>query len=170
MFPGGTQVERKRLQSLPRVTIGELINKYKLAIEARAVDSFWLSRKKGQLRRRPEKIAQSHFALFTKGVLDGRAGIVLREFSSGIGVVDIGVIFYSTLHLVEMKILKAKFTGAEQLEQYMRTEGRNEGHLLVIDTLKPSSKFELPARFESSSGTIKVYRVDVNPIPPSSLS
>ena len=104
-FPGGTEVERKRLHRLPRITIGALLQEFKDAIEARAIDAYWLSRKKGKLRLKPEKIAQTQLALFTRGVLLHRRGIVLREMSSGIGFVDIGVIFSSTLHLVEIKVL-----------------------------------------------------------------
>lgn len=170
LFPGGTEAERSRLERLPKMTIGVLLAEFKHAVEARAIDAFWLSRKKGTLRSKPEKIAQTQFALFTRGVLLNRPGIVLREISSGVGFVDIGVILSSTLHLVEMKVLTGQFTGAEQLEQYMRTERRNEGSLLIVDTLEPGKKLDLPTRIDTPSGGIKVYRVDVNPIPPSNLS
>jgi len=168
-FPGGTEPERKRLQRLPRTTIETLLKEFKHAVEARAVDVFWQSRTKGKLQPNPETIAQSQFALFTWGVLRNR-GIVLREIYSGIGFVDIGVIFSSTLHLIEIKVLTKKFEGPKQLEQYMKTEGRNKGSLLIIDTLKPNSKLNLPKSIITPSGTIKVYQVDINPFPPSSLN
>jgi hypothetical protein len=168
-FPGGTESERKRLQRLPRRTIGNLLGEFKHAIEARAIDVFWQSRKKGKLRPNPEKIAQALFAVFTKGVL-GNRGILLREISSGIGFVDIGVMFTSTLHLVEVKVLTGKFEGPEQLDQYMKAERRNEGSLLIIDALEPGNKLDLPESIHSPSGIIKVYLVDINPNPPSSLN
>jgi hypothetical protein len=169
-FPGGTELERKKLQRLPRITIGALLKEFKHAVEARAIDAYWVSRKRGDLRPKPEKIVQTQFALFTWGVLYNRPGIILREVSSGIGFVDIGVVFSSTLHLVEIKVLTGQFTGAEQLEQYMITEGRNEGSLLIVDALEPGNKLDLPSLIDTSSGTIKVYRVDINPPCPSSLS
>ncbi len=171
-FPGGTEAERRRLQQVPRLTIEALLGEFKHAVEARAIDMFWLSRRKGNLRPKAEKIAQGQFALFTKGVLVYRPGIVVRELSSGIGFVDIGVILSSpTLHLVEMKVLRAKeFKGAEQLEQYMKTERRNEGSLLIVDALAPDDKLDLPERIPTPSGVIRVYRVDINPLPPSSLT
>jgi len=167
-FPGGVEIERKRIQCLPRRTIRTLLLEFKQAVEARAIDGFWKSRTKGNLRQNPEKIAQTLFAMFATGVLKDQ-GILLREISSGIGFVDIGVIFSSTLHLVEIKVLTQKFQGPEQLEQYMKNEGRSEGSLLVIDTLKPGNKLDLPKVIPTLSGMIKVYSVDVNPAPPSRL-
>ena len=167
-FPGGTEPERKRLQHLPRRTVGTLLKEFKHAVEARAIDMFWISRTKGKLRSSPEKIAQGLLAVFTKGVLKGQ-GIILREINSGIGFVDIGIIFSTILHLVEVKVLTGKFEGPEQLEQYMRTERRNQGSLVVIDTLNPENKIDLPELIPTLSGIIKVYRVDINPCPPSKL-
>jgi len=169
-FPGGTEEERKSLARLPRVTIEILLEEFRQAIEARAIDVFWQSRKKGVLMPNPETIAQALFALFTKGVLLNRSGVVLREMNSGIGFVDIGVMFSSVLHLVEMKILTGKFTGVEQLGQYMKTEKRNKGALVVLDALKPGNKLDLPQSIVISSGIVRVYSVDINPVPPSSLS
>lgn len=98
-----------------------------------------------------------------------RSGIVLREFQSGIGFVDIGIIFSSTLHLVEIKVITDDFTGLSQLEQYMKTEKRQEGSLLIFDSLKPDKKIDLPTCINSSAGVVNIYRVDINPRPPSSL-
>jgi hypothetical protein len=157
------------LQVAPRRTVSNLLREFKHAVEARAIDVFWQSRKKGNLRPKPEEIAQALFAVFTKGVLGDR-GIVLREMNSGIGFVDIGVIFSSTLHLIEVKVLTGKFEGPEQLEQYMKTERRNEGSLLLVDTLESGNKLYLPELIHTSSGIIKVYQIDINPVPPSSLN
>ncbi len=96
---------------------------FKRAVEARAVDAFWDSRKKRILRSRPEKIAQGRLAVFARGVVGGD-GLVLREIASGIGFVDVGVSFGGALHLIELKILKRQPTGANQLATYMTTEGR----------------------------------------------
>ena len=169
-FPCGTELEKKKLQQVPKLTIGILLNEFRHATEARAIDAFWISRKQGTLRQKPEKIAQSLFALFTKGTLINRSGIVLREFQSGIGFVDVGIIFSSTLHLVEIKILTDDFTGLGQLEQYMKTERRQEGSLLIFDSLRPDKKIDLPALINTSAGVIKVYKVDINPRPPSCLN
>jgi len=166
-FPGGVEAEKKRLQHSRR-SIEALLAEFKQAVEARAIDGFWLSRTKGRLMPNPERIAQTNFALFAIGVLGDR-GILLREMGSGIGFVDIGVIFSSTLHLVEIKVLTQKFLGPAQLEQYMKTEGRSKGSLLVIDTLPPKNKLDIPEEVNTPSGMIRVYRVDVNPPPPSSL-
>ncbi len=169
-FPGGTELEREKLLRLPKLTIDILLNEFSDATEARAIDAFWVSRKQGTLQHRPEKIAQSLFSLFTKGALLNRPGIVLREFQSGIGFVDVGIIFSSTLHLVEIKVLTDDFTGLSQLEQYMKTEKRQEGSLLIFDSLKPDKKKDLPLRIPTSAGLVKIYRVDINPHPPSSLN
>lgn len=168
-FPGGTEPEKIKLQHLPKITIDILLNEFRHAIEARAIDTFWISRVKGTLQRRPEKIAQGLFVLFTSGTLINRSGIVLREFQSGIGFVDVGIIFSSTLHLVELKVIKDDFTGLGQLEQYMKTEKRQEGSLLIFDSQKPDKKEDLPARINTSAGVVKIYRADINPRPPSSL-
>jgi hypothetical protein len=167
-FPGGTELERKRIQKLPKRTVGALLKEFKFAVEARAIDVFWQSRKQGKLQPNPEKIAQTQFVLFTVGVLRNR-GIVFREISSGIGFVDIGLVFSSTLHLIEVKVLTAKFEGAAQLERYMRTERRNEGSLLIIDSRAPNNKLDLPEVIRTPSGIIKVYQVDINPPLPSGL-
>lgn len=169
-FPGGTEVEGEKLRHLPKLTIDILLNEFSGATEARAIDAFWVSRKQGTLQQRPEKIGQALFTLFTKGTLVNRSGIVLREFQSGIGFVDVGIIFSSTLHLVEIKVITDKFTGLSQLEQYMKAEKRQEGSLLIFDSLKPDKKIDLPARINTSVGVVKVYRVDINPFPPSSLN
>lgn len=169
-FPGGTETERRKLQLISKLTIDTLLNEFIHATEARAVDAFWISRKKGTLRQKPEKIAQALFAVFTRGTLINRSGIVLREFLSGIGFVDIGIIFSSTLHLVEIKILSEEFTGPNQLEAYMNTEQRSEGSLLIFDSIAPDKKINLPSRIDTTAGVIKVYNVDINPSIPSSMN
>lgn len=168
-FPGGTEIEKKKILQVPKLTIEILLNEFRNATEARAIDAFWISRKLGTLRKKPEKIAQSLFALFTKGIFLNRSDIVLREFQSGIGFVDVGIIFSSTLHLVEIKILTDRFSGLGQLEQYMKTEKRPEGSLLIFDSLRPDKKIDLPALINITTGVIKVYKVDINPQLPSRL-
>jgi hypothetical protein len=170
LFPGGTDLEKEKLRNLPKLTIEILLNEFCDAIEARAVDAFWVSRKKGTLQHKPEKIGQTLLSLFAKGALLNRSGLVLREFQSGIGFVDVGIIFSSTLHLVEIKIITDDFTGLGQLEQYMKTEKRREGSLLIFDSLEPDRKINLPLNIKTSIGMVKVYRVEINPSPPSSLN
>lgn len=169
-FPGGTELEKEKLHHLTKITIGMLLNEFKHATEARAIDTFWISRIKGNLRRRPEEIAKALFALFTKGTLINRPGIILSEFQSGIGFVDVGIIFSSTLHLVEIKVITKDFTGLSQLEKYMETENRHEGSLLIFDSIQPDKKKDIPGHINVSAGVVKIYRVDINPRPPSSLN
>ncbi len=167
-FPGGLEKEKREIQKSSRRSISSLLNLFKRAVEARGIDGFWKSRKKLKLKSRPEGIAQSLFGTFAYGVLDGK-GIVIRELLSGIGYVDVGVVFTSVLHLVEMKVITGQFEGPSQLEQYMRTEGRREGHLLVIDSRPPERKIDLPEIIQLEIGVIKVTVVDINPSIPSSL-
>ena len=66
VFPRGVSPERRSLLRAPRRNIRVLLNEFRSAVEARAVDSFWTSRKRGELRPRPEKIAQALLAVFAK--------------------------------------------------------------------------------------------------------
>jgi len=167
---GDLEPERKKLQQLQKLTISTLLNSFTQAVQARGIDAYWESRTKNKLRAKPETIAQSHLALYTQGVLSNRSGIILREFNSGVGFVDIGVIFSSTLHLVELKILEKDLKGIPQLEQYMKTEKRGEGSLVVFDPLSFGKKIAIPNRINTPSGIIKIYPIDLNPIPPSKMN
>lgn len=169
-FPGGTEVESKRLRQVPKLSVEILLNEFSSATESRGIDAFWKSRKQGILQHKPEKIGQALFSLFTKGALVNRSGIVLREFQSGIGFVDVGIIFSSILHLVEIKVMTDGFTGLSQLEQYMKAEKRKEGSLLIFDSLKPDKKIEIPTRIVTPTGLVKIYSIDINPFAPSSLN
>ncbi len=170
MFPGGIVKEKENFSYLPRLTINHLLDMFCSAVEARAVDQFWVSRKKGLLRDHPEKIGQGLFATFVEGSLIFRNGLSIKEFQSGIGFVDFVVVLSTIPHLIEMKVLKDSFSGANQLEQYMKTERRNRGSLLVFDSGLSQVKIDLPPRIETATGKIKVYRADINPKPPSSLN
>jgi len=142
-----------------------LITEFRSVVESRAVDAFWKSRRRHHLRAKPEKIAQGLLAVFAKGVLGGN-GVVLREIASGIGFVDVGVLFGKVLHLIELKILKGKFTGAGQLATYMRTEGRREGWLLLVDVRAKRQGQDIPATINVPPGKIRTVVVSVNPPPP----
>jgi hypothetical protein len=157
------------LNKSKRVTIESLLLNFKSIVEAGAIDSFWKSRKKNQLKDKPEKIAQALLASCLKMALNGK-GIVVRELSSGIGFVDLGVMLSSALHLIEVKILTKGFLGVEQLWQYMKTENRRRGILVVLDAMSPDKKVEIPKKIESKSGEINVLVIDINPSPPSSLN
>ncbi len=148
-----------------RRSIAALLSEFKRAVEARAIDAFWDSRKKHRLRPRPEKIAQGLLAVFAKGVV-GNDGLVLREIASGIGFVDVGVSFGRVLHLIELKILKGRLTGAHQLATYMQTEGRGEGWLVLIDVRQHRNLDAVAARLDTSAGPIRTLLVDVNPAAP----
>jgi hypothetical protein len=146
-----------------------LLSEFKKAIEARALDTLWTSRKKGILRPKPEEIVQGALAMFARGVL-GNDGLVLREIASGVGFVDVGIAFGKTLHLVELKILKGQLTGPNQLAAYMRTEQRREGWLLLIDVRKTrSAQNKTPETIDTPDGVIRVVIVDANPHAPHSL-
>jgi hypothetical protein len=167
-FPGGVKTERRLLLQQPRVTIQSIIKGFVCAIEARAIDTFWYSRKKGKLAKRPEKIGQALFAVFAKGVLsDHRFGLVLREVFSGRGFVDIAVIVRTTIHLIEMKLIRSNFTGVSQLQTYMKTENRKHGWLVYFDARDPARRDDIPPSIDTPSGTISVVGIDINPIVPS---
>ncbi len=168
-FPGGVSKDVKFLSRQRRQTIAAVLKRFREAVESRAIDTFWQSRKQGKLARNPELIGQGLLAVFVRGVLSpDHKGLVLREVYSGIGYVDVSVIFASTLHLIEMKMLKSKFVGPSQLENYMKTEQRNEGWLVVFDARHPSRKtVTIPDSIPTHAGNIRVVVVDINPTPPS---
>lgn len=148
-----------------RRSLRALLSEFKAAVEGRAVDAFWRSRRRHCLRAKPEKVAQGLLAVFAKGVIGSR-GLVLREISCGIGFVDIGITFGSVLHLIELKILKRKVTGVCQLATYMRTEHRPHGWLVLFDTLRASCRKPMPAKIKTSAGLIHTLTVELNPQPP----
>lgn len=73
------------------------------------------------------------------------------------------------IHLVEVKVLKGKFVGPQQLEQYMKSEHRSTGFLLVLDSNPPANKRSLPQRIETSAGLIQLITIDINPLSPSRM-
>ena len=160
--------QRKRLKERRR-SILEILECFRDSTEARNIDVFWDSRKKLQLRKRAEKIGQSMLSQFIQGVLTNRGGRLFREIYSGVGFVDIAVMFGNVPHLIELKVLKCQFQGPAQLETYMKNEKRKEGWLLIFDARPHSRKTDLPERMKRKAGTIKIVVVDLNPAPPSSL-
>jgi hypothetical protein len=150
-----------------RVTIRSIVFGFAHAVESRALDAFWRSRKKGNLVTRPEKIGQALFASYALGVLGGRkSSLVLREIKSGIGFVDLGVILGSGIHLIEMKVITSKFTGASQLEAYMKTENRKYGWLVFFDSRPIAARRPVPTSLKTPAGTIMVVGIDINPAIP----
>lgn len=166
LFPGGTVLEQRRLRRRPRITIEAILDEFRKAVEARAVDVFWESRKRGKLHRRPEKIAQGLFAVFAKAMIRDK-GNIIREMLSGIGFVDVGVLISKGMHLVELKMLTGVFVGPDQLAHYMALEGRQRGHLIVIDARRPGKKADLPSTIRVPPGIVNVCLVDINPVAPS---
>jgi hypothetical protein len=163
-FPGGVSDERRRIARAARREIGSVLAEFKRATEARAVDAFWLSRASQQLVRRPETIGQALLGMFLQGVvLSG--GFSTREIGSGTGYVDILVFFSSTPHLVELKVLKNRFQGPSQLNEYMRHEKRHVGWLVVFDARGSGSG--LPTSVNVSAGVVNILRIDINPVAPS---
>ncbi len=147
-----------------------MLEQYRHGIESRAIDMFWKSRSARKLKPQPESIAKGAFALLAHGFLQGH-GHFLREFASGVGFVDVGIILSSLLHIVEFKILSTgAFTGPSQLEQYLRNEGRKEGWLVVIDARPAHLKTRLPTSVPLANGRIAhVVVVDINPTAPSKV-
>lgn len=161
-FRNGLGPARNRIRHRRR-SIGALLYEFQRAVEGKAVDAFWKSRRQGRLRPSPEKIGQALLAVFAKGVI-GDSGLVLREMSSGIGFVDVGLSFGGVLHLVELKIMKSAATGANQLSQYMRTERRREGWLLLLDVRRTQDV--VPQTFTSAAGVVRTVLVNLNPQAP----
>jgi hypothetical protein len=170
IFGGGLSVEKGRLKRLKRRTLAVVLEDFRHTTEARAVDAFWVTRKKGVLITRPEKIAQLALVQYFSGVITQRGGLLFQQFKSGIGWVDVGIVLSSSLHLIELKVLTGKFTGASQLEKYMISERKKRGYLVVFDARPPTKKTSIPTTIVTSAGVINVLVVDINPPAPSSLS
>jgi hypothetical protein len=156
------------LARLPRVTIRKFLEEFKSTIEAEAVNSFWESRTKGILKKRPEKLGQELLGVFARTKLAAR-GSAIREAVSGIGFVDVLLTFSSgLLHVVELKMLKGKdIPGPAQLETYMNHKKRPEGWLVFFDARKPIMRRAVPTIFKRASGTIRTLLIEINPVPPS---
>lgn len=165
-FPRGLSTERRQFRTLRRITISQLLASYKHSVESRTIDAFWLSRKAGRLRSRPEIIGQDLLALFAVGVLQDR-GLVLKELFSGVGFVDVAIIISQVAHIIELKILKATMKGAGQLQQYMRNEKRKVGWLILFDARPMSRKNTIPSQIGTPVGIIRTIVIDINPVIPS---
>ncbi len=157
--------ERRRLLGNRR-TIRKILFELKTAVESRAIDVFWVSRKKNRLRNKPEKVAQGLLAVFGKGTLLN-TGLVLRELFSGIGFVDVAVIIARTLHLIEVKIVKGSFAGIEQLGSYMKTEHRKEGWLICFDARPERKQNDIQSQIILPHGVVRTVVVNINPTKPS---
>lgn len=165
-FPGGVSAERKQLSNRPR-SISNMLQQFKRSVQGRGVDAFWESRMANKLKPTPESIGQALIAQFIAGVLNGK-GVMFREVGSGIGFVDIVVMLSTTPHLIELKILRGKMTGASQIQTYMRTEDRRTGWLILFDARPDNSREgEIPESLDVPEGRIKIVVVDINPVPPS---
>lgn len=158
---------RVRLRARRR-SIQALLGEFRAAVEARAIDVFWDSRQGHRLRSRPEKIAQALLAVFAKAVI-GSDGLILKEISSGIGFVDVGISFGHIMHIIELKILKAQLAGVNQLAAYMQTEGRNTGWLVLVDARRAARRAAIPRSVNTQAGSIKTVLIDVNPAAPHTL-
>ena len=167
-FPGGVSQELTKIRTKSRLTIRQILERFRSAIESRAIDLFWKSRRNERLRSRPEEIAQGLLAVFVKAIMQRlESGYMLREFLSGIGYVDVGIILSSIIHLVELKVISSSFDGVSQLQTYMKTEERNEGWLVVLDARPSSKRNSIPVKIETSDGVVRVIHIDINPTPPS---
>ena len=96
-------------------------------------------------------------------------GLVWREVLSGVGFVDLVLVFSRTPHLIELKIMKTHYDGAVQLGAYMETEGRHQGWLVLFDARRVARRSEVPPKTIVSSGVINNVIIDINPIAPSRI-
>jgi hypothetical protein len=167
-FPGGISRKRRLLQAKQRVTISSLLDGFRHAVESRAIDTFWVSRKANELRPKPERIGQALLSVFAKGVLSNR-GLVWREVLSGIGFVDVVLVLGRIPHLIELKIMKSRYDGAAQLGSYMKTECRRAGWLVLFDARRHPRSDDLPAKVGLADGIINNIIIDINPVAPSHL-
>jgi hypothetical protein len=147
-----------------------MLEEFRDTVEAEAVNSFWESRAKGKLKRRPEKLGQEILGVFASAKLAGR-GAAIREAVSGTGFVDVLVTFSSgLLHIVELKMLRGgDLPGPTQLAAYMKHKNRKEGWLVFFDARRWDGKKPVPPTIKRPSGSIRTVLVDVNPAPPSKL-
>jgi hypothetical protein len=162
------QKETRVLRRSGRKTMRVLLDAFRRGVEALGIDMFWRSRATGALKPQPESIARDSLAVMLHGVLEGK-GITLKEFATGTGWVDVGVVRASGLQIVELKVLRGgRLKGAGQLGRYLSTHGLNEGWLVVVDARRPANKSPLPDRVELKHGRIaNVVVIDINPPPPS---
>lgn len=167
-FPGGVTNERNQLSKRRRRNILSLLEVFCHAVEARAIDLFWKSRRRRELVHAPEKIGQGLLSVFIKGVLfEDAPGLLLREMQSGIGFVDIVIVLSSIPHLVEMKVITSILTGTNQLQTYMQTEQRREGWLVLFDARPSDNRASIPKSIDTDSGRIRLVTIDINPQLPS---
>lgn len=164
----GIASERAIAARLPRRTVRQVLRLYRHGLEARGIGAFWASRSKGRLRPNPERIAHLALTLVAYAVIQDD-GLVLNEFESGVGYVDVGIVFAKTLHLVELKVLRSgALKGPAQLGRYMQQEHRRHAWLVVLDARPPKRKSRIVERVKlSAERTVHILSVDINPPVPS---
>jgi hypothetical protein len=158
--------ERSHLKKAKRRSIGAILRSFQRAVQGRSIDAFWLSRKAGKLRSRPETIGQNLLTQFVLGILSNAAGDALREVFSGVGFIDLVVMLGTTKHLIEMKVQKGKFIGAAQLENYMTNENRRTGWLIIFDARKQTGRAPIPEKLKMGDKIIYILVIDINPVAP----
>jgi len=167
-FPGGVLRERRQFQRRARLSMTVVMDGFRRAIESRAIDSFWKSRRVRKLRPTPEKIGQGLFVMFAEGTL-GTRGLTFREVLSGAGFVDFVILLSRTPHLIELKIMRERYEGATQLGTYMQKESRAEGWLVLFDARAYASRTSIPLKTQVRSGVINNVVIDINPVSPSRI-
>ncbi len=153
------------------VAFSELIARFKAAVEADGIDPFWKSRKKSELRPRPEQIGQLSLMMFLNEPIRALSGFTFREVRSGIGYIDVMAVFgRSKRYVVELKVRSSdRVLGAAQLAKYLDTLGLSHGWLILFDSRAAGDK--QPKSPVSIDGkTLTIVSVDINPPAPSSLS
>jgi hypothetical protein len=166
VFAGGLKAEKRAVKKLKRKRMHALLKQFSLALRSKAINAFWVSRKKGRLRQRPEAIAHSLLAMFLAAVLDGR-GALFTEVGSGTGYVDLVVTLSRVAHLIEVKVLTRKFEGPNQLASYMEMESRREGWLVVLDARPVNQQTSIQEKFVLPAGIVNTVVVNLNPVAPS---
>jgi hypothetical protein len=115
---------------------------------------------------KPERIGQSLLAVFVVGALASR-GIIIREVKSGVGFVDVAIVRSTVQHLLELKILRSKLVGVNQLRTYMRIEHRPIGWLMLFDARPSGNRTPVPPVQSVPEGVIRIVLVDIRPDAPS---
>lgn len=160
-----------RIRATGPAAFQKILAEYRSAIRLHGVDEFWESRRKGQLRARPESLAQHSLTMFLSPIAQRDQGYVFREIHSGTGYVDVLVILGSCAYIAELKVLRSnRITGLRQLANYLDLHELAEGWLVLFDARSRSGRSTLEDHDELVAGKlVHVVVIDINPAPPSSL-
>ncbi|MDX9723954.1 MAG: ATP-binding protein [Myxococcota bacterium] len=112
---------------------------------------FWHRNGEVLLRGMPYQEAAPHLVLmaYLQRVVNG-GGHILREFAVGTGRADLVISFGGRDDVLELKLLRDKYTledGKQQVARYAKRLGRDHGYLVIFDN-RVGSPWEERGRFE----------------------